>query len=163
MAYHSRLAIKALLIIAAILATTAARGQRTTRPSLKVDIAATQSVVADTIASPEISISGYEKTLRSTKECLLATNQCADTISAIGITIDYLDMQGRQLHRRAIELTPSDPMAPGQTRQFQFKSWDSQRVWYYRLSEPRRPKGQATPYDVKVTVDYAIKPTAPTK
>lgn len=162
MTYSSRLAVKVLLIIAAILATIDAHGQRTTRPSLKVG-AATQSVVADTIASPEISISGYEKTLRSAKECLLATNQCADSISAIGITIDYLDMQGRQLHRRAIELTPSDPMAPGQTRQFQFKSWDSQRVWYYRLSEPRRPKGQATPYDVKVTVGYAIKPTARTK
>jgi len=153
--------LTAFLIMTLVVAS--ALGQRTTRPKLKLEQWAEATVDADTVARASIAVSGYEKTLKSTKESLLATNQGTDTVAVIGITIDYLDMEGRQLHRRALRLTSADPMAPGQTRQFEFKSWDAQRVWYYRLSEPARTKGQATPYDVKVNVDYALKSPAPQK
>ncbi len=154
--------IRALTITIVILAALSASGQRTTRPKLTLEAAQSSASASagDTIREPDIAISGFEKTLRSTRESLFATNYTSDTISAIAITIDYLDMNGRQLHRRSLTLTPPAPMAPGQTRQFEFKSWDSQRVWHYRLSLPPRTKGQATPFDVMVKVDYAIKPSA---
>ena len=150
-------------LIIIILSLCASFAQRTTRPGLKLQPMPEAETPADTATAASIALSGYEKTLKSAKESLLATNRGTDTISEIGITIDYLDSKGRQLHRRALKLTPADALEPGQTRQFEFKSWDSQRVWYYRLSEPPRAKGQATPYDVAVKVDYAIKISASAK
>lgn len=133
--------------------------QRTTRPGLKLgqSLTAPAPSPSDTISASAIRISGYEKTLKSAKESLLCTNLGADTISAIEITIEYLDTQGRQIHKRDVRLNPASPLPPGQTRMLEFKSWDSQRVWHYRLSPPSSPKGQATPYDVKVSVAYALK------
>lgn len=149
-----------IIIFAACIASlSACWGQRTTRPGLKLEQShmAQASSASDTIAPAAIRLSGYEKTLKSARESLLATNLGADTISEIEITINYLDLQGRQIHMRNVRLNPGSPIPPGQTRMLEFKSWDSQRVWHYRLSPPSSPKGQATPYDVKVTVAYALK------
>lgn len=145
--------ITAILIFSSL----ATWSQRTTRQQLKLNVAPIASERTDTIAEPSVSLSGYEKTLRSSKESILVTNACADTIDAISLTIDYLDMQGRQIHRRTLELSSPDPIAPGQTRQLEFRSWDSQRVWHYRLSQPTNPTGQATPYDIKATINYALR------
>lgn len=146
-----------LTLIALTLACLPTFGQRTTRPNLRLEQNNETYSAADTISPSHVRISGYEKTLRSAKESLLATNTGSDTISSIEITIDYLDTRGRQIHSRNVRLNPSQPIPPGQTRMIEFKSWDSQRVWYYRLSPPSSTKGQATPYDVKVKVAYALK------
>ncbi|MCM1451643.1 MAG: hypothetical protein NC102_05255 [Clostridium sp.] len=146
-------------LILALLVVTAATAwaQRTTRPGLKPLAKEESSARADTIPGGCVSISGYEKTLRSTKESILCTNIGVDTISSIAISIEYLDMEGRQLHRRELQLACPDPIPPGQTRQLEFKSWDSQKVWYYRLSEPPRTKSQATPYDIRISPVFALK------
>lgn len=150
----------AIAVVAAI--ASCGWGQRTTRPQLKVDASVVTPVACDTIIRAKIVVSGYEKTLRSAKESFLVTNESTDTIHELGATIDYLDLEGRQLHRRRLTLTVADPMGPGETRLLEFKSWDSQKVWYYRLSEPPRTKGQATPYDIRIRIDYALKsPAAP--
>ena len=106
-----------------------------------------------------VTLSGYEKTLRSRIETLYAANSLEnDTIFSLSVEIEYLDMRGRQLHRRIVEIACEIP--PGQRRQLSFTSWDRQFVMYYHLSAPTRTSAQATPYDVKLTPrTVTISPT----
>lgn len=151
--------MKKMLIAAvvAVLCCLAAHGQRTTRPRLVLASPQQQSAVApimaDTIGADSaracVRFSGFEKTLRSRRESVHATNLlAADTIAAIEIEIEYLDLKGRQLHSRTISVDCEIP--PGQTRMVDFPSWDKQQVWHYRLSKPPRSEAQATPFDVRI-------------
>ncbi|MCC8114608.1 MAG: hypothetical protein LIP03_11605 [Bacteroidales bacterium] len=133
-----------------------AMGQRTTRPGLRLDGGA-YGVVGDTVreCGDSLRLSGYEKTLRSSYETLFATNLCVDTIKGVGLTIEYMDASGRQLHQRQVEAREVIP--PGQTRQLRFASWDKQKVWYYERSAPVRTSSGATPYQISVCVDYYLR------
>lgn len=147
----------------------ASYAQRTTRPGLVLADRSVFSskVVKTTVIDADsaracISFSGFEKTLRSRRESVHATSlMSADTIVALEIEIEYLDLKGRQLHKRALTIDCEIP--PGQTRLLDFPSWDRQQVWHYRLSKPPRSGAQATPFDVKIaplalTLLYNAKP-----
>ncbi|MCD8386781.1 MAG: hypothetical protein LUD17_07795 [Bacteroidales bacterium] len=135
-----------------------AMGQRTTRPGLRLGDGSYGVAVGDTVrdCTDSLRLSGYEKTLRSSYETLFATNLCAaDTIKGVGLTIEYMDASGRQLHQRQVEAREVIP--PGQTRQLRFASWDKQKVWYYERSAPARVSSGATPYQISVCVDYYLR------
>ena len=137
----------------------AACAQRTTRPKLKLSDGAKDTktaIVGDTIANElsQVRVSGYEKTLRSTTESMFVTNNSPYSIAGICITIDYFDTSDRQLHQRTETVKVRIP--PMQTRLVKLPSWDKQKVWYYALSDRTNTKSQATPYKVKITVNYFI-------
>lgn len=136
-----------------VIISASAQRQNTTRTRLHpipAEAAAFDTIPADSL----VVLSGYEKTLRSTRESLLITNLRPDTIAGLGVTIEYLDTQERQLHKRAVEIQAEVP--PNETRMAAFESWDKQKVWYYILSAPARPSAPATPYTVNVTIDRIL-------
>ncbi|MBQ4345295.1 MAG: hypothetical protein IJC40_05270 [Muribaculaceae bacterium] len=128
--------------------------QNTTRPNLEPEITTagqptefTDSLIVD---SSLISISGYDKPLRATKETFFVSNKYACDITAISITFNYYDMQGRQLHAVTQEITQEIPS--GETRQLYIPSWDKQQAFYYYLSP--QPRRSATPYKVEYRINY---------
>lgn len=156
--------IARILIIAAIaLLSLEAAAQRTTRrvKASEVSPAALPPRVAphDTLRAPAtdaVVASGFEKTLSSRRESMLLTNNLAVHITDIGLTITYLDTQGRMLHRA--DHTATIDIPPGQTRAINFASWDTQGVTYY-IHSPRPTRArQATPFDVAITINYVTTP-----
>lgn len=134
--------------------SASARRQKTTRSHLQTIPNETEAAFDTIPADSLVVLSGYEKALRSTRESLLITNLRPDTITGLGLTIEYLDTQGRQLHKRVIEVPAEVP--PAETRMAAFESWDKQKVWYYVLSAPARPSAPATPYSVNIAIDYIL-------
>lgn len=146
-----RLALFLLLAIA-----LCASAQRTTRRGLTPPPkAAVESLVPDTIyfsptdTAKALSLSGFEKTLRSRTESLLITNHLPVAIQAVGLEIMYKDVRGRMLHKRKLTLSCSIPT--GETRKLDFPSWDKQQVWYYQHSPVPKATTQATPFAVSIT------------
>lgn len=130
------------------------RAQRTTRRSLRPIAAAVSDTTAggDTIFRPGadmVTLSGYDKPLRSATETLFATNHSSRTIHSVTIHIVYRDMSGRQLHSR--DATVAVTIPPGETRQLQFPSWDKQKSFVYHRSR-RPPRAEYAPYDITATV-----------
>lgn len=128
-----------------------ARRQRTTRQGLTERVQYAYQTSDTLAADPDslITFSGYDKTLRSHKETILAFNGSKDTITALTIMITYMDMQGHQLHVRRVTLR--QPLPPGERRMFTFASWDKQNSYYFHRTEPGRLRYQSvTPYRVKV-------------
>ncbi|MDE6371258.1 MAG: FxLYD domain-containing protein [Duncaniella sp.] len=113
---------------------------------------------ADTLRLPprdSITLSGYDKPLRTTHETLLVTNSTSRPVTGIGLTVNYLDMQGRQLHSRTDTLLIAVP--PGETRMLRFPSWDRQQSYYYHLGpEPR--SSRFTPYTISIRTDFITHP-----
>lgn len=135
-----------------------AEGQNTRRRNLRSrKPAKTEVQKPDTIAadSSSFTVFGYEKTLRSTSESFFVTNTTTDTITAITGVIEYIGMDGRQLHKRDFHVPVSFP--PGETRQISLPSWDRQKVWYYHLSPVPRSGTRATPYSIRLSVSSYIK------
>lgn len=151
--------IRITALAAAIsLGCAVASAQRTTRPGLKISRTPVTDVAAigDTVMidSTNVNISGYEKTLKSSIESAFITNLSPTEFSSITLDIQYLDMKGRQLHRRRVQVDAVFP--PGETRMARFSTWDKQKVWYYYLSDPVRTRMQATPYRVVIRPVSAI-------
>lgn len=152
--------IKTIVCICFIACAVSAVGQRTTRRNLKTVPPSTVKAATaayDTIAtaadSTAITFSGYEKTLRSTKESFFATNRTDSAITNLNIVITYKDMKGRTLDCRKVSVDIEIPT--GETRRIDIRSWDRQKVFYYHLSSP--PKAaQATPYRIKIALDAAL-------
>lgn len=142
--------------LACVAADTSA--QRTTRGGLRsvpeAQASATTAPQRQAIAAPgaeTFKITGYDKPLRSRRETFFATNNApADAVELV-LSITYLDADGRQLHRRRVNL-PCD-IPSGETRNLSVQSWDTQQSFYFvRSSVPVRT-AQATPYDVRIAVD----------
>ena len=89
---------------------------------------------------------GFDKTAGSPVESLFITNGLDSILRGVEIDITYLDMQGRQLHRQSIELDCT--VAPGETMRSDFKTWDTQKSFYFHQSAP--PRRQSTPFDVRI-------------
>ena len=106
--------------------------------------------------SPTITVSGYDKPLRSYRETLLLTNGTEREVLSIALTIIYIDMQGRQLHQRTDTLTAKIPS--GETRMVRMSSWDTQHSYYYHRGQ--RPRtANVTPYDISCRVEFiTLKP-----
>ncbi|MDE6342806.1 MAG: hypothetical protein K2K93_10850, partial [Muribaculaceae bacterium] len=93
---------------------------------------------------------GFDKTATSGVESFFIINGLDSTLMKIGVDILYLDMKGRELHRRECLIDCTVPAR--ETRRVDVKTWDTQRSFYYHKSA--RPKRQATPFDVKIELTY---------
>lgn len=111
------------------------------------------TVDASALSPFPLQFAGYDKTLRANRETLFITNG-SQTAAVAGVffTIEYLDTQGRQLHRRRVQRHVDLP--PGETRRIDIPSWDRQCSFYYRRST--RPRTSAIPYDVRITPDTLL-------
>ncbi len=110
---------------------------------------------ADTVAGDGTArVSGFDKALSARRESFFVTNDAPDSADIVWmlVTLDYTDEAGRQLHRRRERVRCHIPA--GCTRRVDIPAWDTQHVYYYRLTPPRRRvQGSAAPFDVRVRVD----------
>lgn len=143
-----RVIVTSLLVLA--VTSVAAPDTRTTRKKL-VKSEQEVTVVADstTVSPDSITIADYDKPLRSNYETFFVTNRHSRTIVRITIDIDYIDMNGSELHSRSVTVECEIP--PGATRQLHTRAWDRQKAFYHHTtrSKPRSP--HARPYKVVVT------------
>lgn len=117
-----------------------------------------ETIKTDTILAPDttaVRLSGYDKTLRTTRESFFVTNSLPDSVAIVGLELifDYTDMSGRQLHN--VERKVKCYIPRGQTRRLDVASWDKQQTFYYYLSNPPK-RTQATPYRVKSIVKSVL-------
>lgn len=143
-----RVIVTSLLVLA--VTSVAAPDTRTTRKKL-VKSEQEVTVVADstTVSPDSITIADYDKPLRSNYETIFVTNRYQRKLIQITINIDYIDMNGSQLHSRSVTVECDIP--PGATRQLHTRAWDRQKAFYHHTtrSKPRSP--HARPYKVVVT------------
>ena len=156
-----RLFITLIALVATSSAFMSAEAQRTTRSRLKAGHKSENSAAKteyDTVALAADSLlfpfSGYEKTLRSSKESFFVTNRSDSTVSRLWLDITYKDMKGRSLDTRSIDLDIDLPA--GETRRIDLRSWDRQNVFYYHLSPVPR-SSHATPYRVNIRLKAAMR------
>lgn len=146
-----------ILAIATLALTATARKQSTTRDVRRMQPTPglLPSATSDTIAvtPSDVRLSGYDKPLRATRETVFVTSTLPDTIRGMRLRLSYSDMSDRPLHTRDVDITAD--IAPDDTRMVDFKSWDTQKSFYYHLgAKPSR--GYATPYKVEATVIHVI-------
>lgn len=98
--------------------------------------------------SARVDIFGYDKVREATRESVFVRNGLNDTIGAVWLELEYYGMDSLPLHSRTVRLPLM--LAPGKTGRADFKSWDSQLVFYYHLSPA--PRRQATPYKLAAKV-----------
>ena len=98
-----------------------------------------------------VRLSGYDKPISASRETLHISN-LTDTLTITGINFEirYIDRQGRELHRRTVDLHHT--VGPHHTELATFPTWDIQRSFYYILSV--RPRRQYTPYDIQLDIKY---------
>ena len=158
------------IFLAAIAIVCAA--DNTLRRNTRVDIApvagadtiASDTVVAtiasDTVVATagQITVSGYDKPLRSYGESFFVTNVTRQRLSAVILDIQYLDLQGRQLHNRRVAVAADIPA--GETRRVDISSWDKRQTFYYHLGPKPRTRG-VTPFTVRITpVAFVVRRSA---
>ncbi len=143
--------------------TTLAQRQRTTIPgplrtattSCQETLTASDSTITITSVTHNldsiVKLSGYDKPISASRETLHISNLTDSlTITCINFDIRYLDRQGRELHRRTVDLHHT--IGPHHTELATFPTWDIQRSFYYILSI--RPRRQYTPYDIQIDIKY---------
>lgn len=143
-----RVIVTSLLLLA--VTSVAAPDTRTTRKKLvKAEQDVTAVTESTTLSPDSITIADYDKPLRSNYETIFVTNRYQRKLIQITINIDYIDMNGSQLHSRSVTVECEIP--PGATRQLHTRAWDRQKAFYHHTtrSKPRSP--HARPYKVVVT------------
>lgn len=152
----TRLFLLALTLMLLGTATASGRKRVTTRPKLKRIEAVDTTTLRDTLADAQLDsvvISGYDKPLRSMRESLFVRNATDRRLTSVTMSIDYLDMHGRQLHHTDITLPVDIPA--GETRQVSFTSWDRQMTFVYYRSERSR-NSRAVAYRIAASVTAAL-------
>ena len=148
-----RVIVTSLMVLA--VTSVAAPDTRTTRKKLvKAEQDVTAVTESTTLSSDSITIADYDKPLRSNYETIFVTNRHQRKLVQITINIDYIGMNGSQLHSRSVTVECDIP--PGTTRQLQMRAWDRQKAFYHHTtrSKPRSP--HARPYKVVVTPVSAL-------
>lgn len=95
-----------------------------------------------------LTFMAYDKKASSDKETFFVDNGSKKDLNLIEIEITYYNMEGKQVHRRVVELTETFPA--NETRRVDIKSWDTQKSFHYINSVPSR--SGSTPYNVKFKV-----------
>lgn len=95
---------------------------------------------------PGIRFFGFDKTVGSNNESFFIINGLDTGIRELEIEITYIDMKGRQLHKRKARIDCDIPARD--TKRTDIKSWDTQKSFYFHQSA--KPRRQATPFDVKI-------------
>lgn len=141
-----------LFLLMAITVTAMADVTKTGRGRLRSDMKQYERTsTTDTLDGAMIdslTISGYDKPLRSHSETLFITNRTGKNLKSVILEITYLDSKGRQLHKATRTLKAEIP--DGETRMLKFASWDAQCAFYFHLSPKPKRVEQATPYSVVI-------------
>lgn len=95
---------------------------------------------------PGIRFYGFDKTVGSSIESFFIVNGLDSPLAGMEIEITYVDMKGRQLHKRSVTVDCDIPA--GETKRVDTKSWDTQKSFYFHQSV--KPKRQATPFDIRL-------------
>ncbi|MGM9827949.1 MAG: hypothetical protein ACI30O_07125 [Muribaculaceae bacterium] len=153
--------MRKLITLLSVLFCVAAYGQNTTRnklkanPGLRPEVSVRYDTLSQAAASRYVVFTGYEKPLRSTKETvLLHLNEDAPDVKRVIFDIEYLDLSGKVLHKRTVDLPVE--VRPGGTRMCVFKSWDVNKVFYYHINKPPRTSAQGTPYSINLDLKSAL-------
>lgn len=145
-----------VIVLCALVTGVMARTTNTTRRNLQRHEAAATApatppvLVARAACSTEVVISGYDKTRRANGESFFVSNNSGAPFEGLHITVTYIDMDGRMLHRRSEKIAANVPAA--QTRQLTIPTWDRQHSFYYHLSR-HSSRNPGTPYRVTINVD----------
>lgn len=97
----------------------------------------------------QVRITGFDKRAESSSESFFITNTTDRRLVEVDLVIEYLDMTGRQLHKRRHTL-PCD-VPPGETRRADIPSFDRQKLFYY-CKTPAPARRQATPFRVNIDI-----------
>ena len=100
---------------------------------------------------------GFDKTSGSSSESFFVVNGLGCGITGMKVEITYLDMKGRQLHRREAEFDCDIPA--GETRRQDIRTWDIQKAFHFHKSA--QPRRQSTPFDVKIRLKGLSTDTVP--
>lgn len=125
------------------------QAQKTTRRPAR-HVPRTTAARPDSLGAPwtdSVSVSGFDKKLRSAREQMFVTNSSSRDFSAIRLRISYYDSKGRLLHV-ADRYVRAELPARG-TRLVEIPSFDRNSSFYYYLSRPPRAAGQ----EFRVTID----------
>lgn len=116
------------------------------------DTAATDTAATATAGiafqSQAVTLRGFSKRPSDKTETFFVTNNTGHRISRLTLRVQYFATDGAKLHERTVTVTC--PLAPGETRQAQVRSFDTHSEFYYRTS-PRLSK-RAIPFTVKMRV-----------
>lgn len=93
----------------------------------------------------QIVFTGFDKNQNSSKESFFIINNTDRVLTSATLYIEYLTLDGRQLHKRFVRLSCNIP--PGETRKADIPTWDTQRSFYYHKSAPSKRKGN--PFEVR--------------
>lgn len=147
-----------LLLLVLTLLSAAAKKQSVGPSRLKKDAPATDAIAYDTIvpAEGEIRCSGYDKPNRATRETMFLTNLLSDSIDidAVNLTLDYFDLNDRQLHSATHTIFVHLPA--GQTRSVSVPSWDRNNAFHYHLS-PAPQRRPSSPYTVRSRLNFLLR------
>lgn len=101
----------------------------------------------------QISFSGFDKPGRSTTESFFITNNTDRNMTGVTLYIEYLTPDGRQLHKRFLNLSCDIPA--GETRKADIRSWDTQRSFHYDKSVAGK---RTSPFTVRFDpVSYRLR------
>lgn len=95
----------------------------------------------------QVTFSGFDKTIKSSKESFFIKNNTDRTLNGIVVSIDYRMPDGRQLTKRLLRLACDIPA--GETRKADIPTFDCQHSYYYLRSVA--PKNGGNPFDVIFT------------
>lgn len=98
------------------------------------------------LVTRQISFTGYDKNINSSKESFHVVNNSGFRITGMQLQIIYEDMEGRMLHSRKVSIKCDIPHA--ETRKTDIATWDTQHSFYYYLSN--EPQKVSSPYQVKI-------------
>lgn len=115
-------------------------------PALRAPESITVATVADSAAICALTVSAYDKPLRSLRETFFVTNSnLSDTVTSLRLTFTYHTVaDSLMLHRRTVTV-PCD-IPPGQTRQLYTTAWDRQYTYYSAGTRIQPSSNKAIPY-----------------
>ena len=143
------------VMLAAVAVAMSAQRVVTTRPGNLQPAAVRPEVssitaVADTAALDSLSVSAYDKPLRSLRETFFVTNNLAsDTLTSLQLRLTYTaSADSAMLHSRTAIL-PCD-IPPAQTRQLYLIAWDRQYTYYSENTRIKPQSTKAVPYSTRI-------------
>ncbi len=107
----------------------------------------------DSMTIDSLSISGYDKPLRSLRETFFVHNNYSQILSSISVSFTYRSDDGLMLHSRTINIKCHIP--PSETRQLFMTSWDRQYAYYFVDTRIKPRSKGAIPYIVEIEPFYA--------
>lgn len=146
-----------IVVLGLLVPTLYGERRRTTRRNLQVKPDAIESSVSECWFEPDsglvpVRFCGYEKKQNANKETLFVVNLSDSTFERLSFTITYLDTSNREIHKRSVMQTVELP--PHETRRIDFRSWDTQKSYYYAGGPA--PRRSATPYNITISLDSIL-------